>query len=370
VASPWDEVRRDFPALTRHVYLNAAAGSPTPRPVREAVDRFYRELEESGDLPWERWLEEREVIRARVAAFVGAAADEIAFVANTTAGVNLIADLIAGDGAVLADEREFPTLTLPWVHRGVPVHFVAPGPDRVLPAEAYAASAGPECATLVVSHVQYTDGCRQDLQALGALKGRRHLVVSGSQSVGALRVDLRGWGVDAMACAGHKWLGAGYGAGFVFIRRALLAARPPQAMGWLSVENPYAFRNREYRLLDANRRTEGGCPPFGNIFALGAAVAYLAALGATAIESRVLELNRYLTDGLERAGFRVLSPGGPHRSGQTLVAMPDPPRAAAFLASRGVLVTEKPEGLRISTHFYNMEEEIDRGLAALKAFPI
>jgi selenocysteine lyase/cysteine desulfurase len=361
-------VRRDFPAVSRHVYLNAAAASPTPRPVREAVERFYRELEEGGDLGWDRWLEEREIIRARVAAFVGAAASEIAFVPNTTAGINLIADLLADDGAVLADEREFPTVTLPWIHRGVPVHFLPAPADGVLPTEAYAEEAAPAAATLAVSHVQYSNGCRQDLAAIGALKGRRHLVVSGSQSVGALPFDAGRWGIDAMACAGHKWLCAGYGAGFVFIRRGLIEARRPRTMGWFSVENPYAFDNRAYRLLEGNRRVEAGCPAFGTIFALGAAVAYLAALGATAIEGRVLELNRFLTERLDRAGFRVLSPGGPYRSGQTLVAVPQPPRAVAYLASRGVLVTEKPQGLRFSTHFYNTEEDVERAVSALSDY--
>jgi selenocysteine lyase/cysteine desulfurase len=168
VVTVWDEVRGDFPALSRHVYLNAAAGSPTPRPVRAAVDHFYRELEEGGDLRWDAWLEERERVRSRVAAFVGAEPDEIAFVANTTEGVNLIADLLAAEGPVLAEEREFPTLTLPWIHRGVPVHFLPAQADGVVPAEAFAASRTPAAATIAVSHVQYTNGCRQDLAALGA----------------------------------------------------------------------------------------------------------------------------------------------------------------------------------------------------------
>jgi selenocysteine lyase/cysteine desulfurase len=180
-------------------------------------------------------------------------------------------------------------------------------------------------------------------------------------------VDVRRSRIDAFATGGHKWLCGGYGAGFVNLSRALLR-RPPREMGWLSVEEPYTFDNRGYRLLSAARRTELGCPPFGAIFALGAAVAYLSALGTAAIEARVLALNEYLTSSLERAGLRVLSPGGRHRSGQTLVAVDDPPRAARFLQDRGVLVTEKPQGLRISTHFYNTEEDVDRCLAALRQY--
>ncbi|HEY7516518.1 MAG TPA: aminotransferase, partial [Vicinamibacteria bacterium] len=63
MATPWDDVRRDFPGLEGKAYLNAAAASPTPRPVREAVDRFQREMEDGGDRDWDEWLERREGVR-------------------------------------------------------------------------------------------------------------------------------------------------------------------------------------------------------------------------------------------------------------------------------------------------------------------
>ena len=66
----WDEIRRDFPALTKHVYLDSAATGPLLRPVRETVEAFYREIEAEGDDPWSRWLERREVARAAVARLV------------------------------------------------------------------------------------------------------------------------------------------------------------------------------------------------------------------------------------------------------------------------------------------------------------
>ena len=364
--SLWSEVRKDFPAVERHVYLNAAAASPTPRPVREAVARFYRELEEDGDLRWDEWLARRDEIRAKVARFIQAEPDEIVFVPNTSAGVNLIVDLLEEDGDVLSDELEFPTVTLPWIHRGRAVHFV-PARDGVVAPDAFAEGAAPAAATIAVSHVQFSNGCRLDLDAIAARKGNRHLVVCGSQALGAFPLDVKKSGVDALATSGHKWLCAGYGAGFAYLSRALLR-RPPREMGWLSVENPYLFDNRRYALLPSARRSELGCPPFAAIFALGTAIEYLEGIGAAAIEARVLELNTRLTDGLARAGRRVLSPGGAHRSGQTLVEAADPPRAAAFLRDRGVLVTEKPQGVRVATHFYNDERDVDRCVAALAAY--
>ena len=161
---------------------------------------------------------------------------------------------------------------------------------------------------------------------------------------------------------------AGFGAGFCFIRKELLDRRPPRAIGWLSGEDPFAFDNRQSRVLSSNARTELGCPSFGPIHALGAAVDYLSDIGMEAIAERVLALNTHLTSRLGGQAFEILSPGGDHRSGETLVRVPEPQRASAFLLERNIHVTEKPEGLRISTHFYNSEAEIDSCVDALVAY--
>jgi cysteine desulfurase/selenocysteine lyase len=367
MAIAWDEVREDFPALRRRVYLNSAATGLMPPTVRPAVDRFYRELEEGGDVHWDQWMERREQVRARVAALIGAEAEEIAFAPNTSTGMNLIADLMASDGPVLSDELEFPAVTFPWIHRGVTVHFV-PAVEGMLRLESFMKPYAPRAATIAISHVQFSNGCRQDLDAFGLVKDDRHLVVSASQSAGAFPIDVRRSRVDGLACAGHKWLGAGYGAGFLFIRGGLLLERPPRTVGWMSVERPYDFNNREFTVLPGNRRTEVGCPAFGPIFALGAAVDYVLGLGLEEIEARVLQLSTYLTDALGKVGIPVLSPDGSYRSAETLCEVPDPPRAGAFLRQRGIEVTVKPEGLRISTHYYNSEPDVDICVDALAEY--
>ena len=367
MAPPWEEIRRDFPALKRSVYLNAAAGSPTPRPVREAVTAYCRELEDGGDSQWDEWMSRREDVRAKVARLVGAQADEIAFVPNTSTGINLIVDLLAASGAVLSDELEFPTVTIPWLYRGVAVHFL-PAVEGVVRLESFAADQAPRAATIAISHVQFSNGCRQDLDAFGALKADRSFVVAGSQGVGAFPVDVVRSRIDALATCGNKWLCAGYGAGFLYVSRGLLERHPPRAVGWMSVEDPFAFDNRRYRLLSSSRRVEMGCPPFAGIFALGAAVDYASGIGIDAIAGRILALNTHLTTELERNGFTVLSPGGENRSGQTLCEVPDPPGAVAFLRELGIMVTEKPQGVRISTHFYNDEQDLDACVRGLVEF--
>jgi cysteine desulfurase/selenocysteine lyase len=329
--------------------------------------RYFDEMVSEGDTPYEEWMKRTEEARAKLAGLVNALPAEIGFTTNTSTGMNLIADLLEGDGPVLSDELEFPAVTLPWIHRGVLVRFVA-AVEGVLRLESFAEGEAPRTATIAISHVQFSNGCRQDLDAFGRIKGHRHLVVCGSQSVGAFPVDVRRSGIDALVTAGHKWLGAGFGAGFCYVSQALIDARPPRAIGWMSGDDPFAFDNRRLRLLPTNARTEMGCPPFGAIFALGAAVDYLSGIGVDQVAERVLALNMYLTSRLGRESFEVLSPGGEHRSGETLVRLPEPARAHAFLLERGVHVTEKPEGVRVSTHFYNSEKDVDACVEALVAY--
>lgn len=363
----WTDARREFPATARYVYLNAAAASPIPRGVRAAVQTMMSQLEQDGDRHWEAWLTRRDEIRGQLARFIGASSpDEIAFVPNTSTGMNVIVDLLQDDGPVLTDTLEFPTVTLPWIHRGVTTLFVPPR-SGVLAAADFAEGTAPAASTLLLSHVQFSNGCRQDLSVFGALKGSRRFVVCASQSAGAFPIDVQGQRIDALVSAGHKWMCAGYGAGFLYVRNGLLA-RPPRTIGWLSVQDPFAFDNQQYALLPTAERYELGCPSFAPILALGAALEFLMGLGIDAIASRVLTLNLHLTDRLKEAGVEVLSPGGQHRSGETLCRVPDPARAAVYLEANGVLVTQKPEGVRIATHFFNNEEDIDRCVAALSAY--
>jgi selenocysteine lyase/cysteine desulfurase len=161
---------------------------------------------------------------------------------------------------------------------------------------------------------------------------------------------------------------SGYGSGFVYLSRELQEKVRPRAIGWLSVDDPYAMLNAEIHLRhDAAARVELGCPHFAGMFALGASVTLMLEIGIKEIERRALELNQYLTNRLNESGWRVLSPlmNEKFRSAETLVEAANPPEVVAALAVRGVAVTEKPRGIRVATDFFNNEDDVDRLIAAL-----
>jgi selenocysteine lyase/cysteine desulfurase len=192
--------------------------------------------------------------------------------------------------------------------------------------------------------------------------------VNASQAAGTFAIDVKRMKIDALCATGHKWMLSGYGSGFVYISKELQAASRPRSIGWLSVQDPYGDRNNEVHLRhDVSARAELGCPHFAGIFALGASIEMMQSIGMANIEARALELNRKLTQRLNEIGWKIFSPLGEEkfRSAETLVAAENPEQVVNHLASQNILVTQKPQGFRVSTDFFNNDDDIERLVESL-----
>jgi len=363
----WAELRKHFPVTDHLAYLNSAAAGPVSVASQAAAAGYYQKMMSDGDVYWNRWLAEREAVRARIAEFINAEPDEIAFTTNTSSGMNVIVDALEERGEVISSELEFPVTTLPWMHRRIPVHLL-PAVDGEMRLEDIRSAMTHQTGVIALSHVQFSNGFRMDLEELGKIKGDHRLVINASQSAGVCEIDVKRMGIDALCATGHKWLLAGYGSGFVYLSRDLLQQSHAHMLGWLSVDDPFAMRNSElHPRHDAAARLELGCPHFAGIFSLGESVRLINELGIRNIQERALVLNRLLTQLLAENGWKVLSPlqTETSRSAETLIEVEEPAAVVRSLFRRGVVVTEKPEGIRAATHFFNSENDIQKLVAAL-----
>src|SRR4030095_9640198 len=287
-----------------------------------------------GDVHWDAWLARREEVRVQVAAFINAEPEEIGFTTNTSSGMNLIVDALEKHGEVISCDLEFPVTTITWMHRRIPVHLVKSVEGVVRPEDVRAAM-NTRTGIISISHVQFSNGFRSDLEKLASIKGAHALVVNASQAAGAFEIDVKRMKIDALCATGHKWMLSGYGSGFVYISRELLARTRPHAIGWLSVQDPYGDSNDEVHLRhDVSARSELGCPHFSGIFALGASIQMMQSIDIKNIETRALALNRLLTDRLKDTGWKLLSTllADSMRSGETLVQAENPDEVVAALA--------------------------------------
>jgi selenocysteine lyase/cysteine desulfurase len=363
----WDDIRKQFPVTDNYTYLNAAAAGPLARSTRNAATEYYDLMTADGDVHWDEWLEQRERVRKKVAAFINAEPEEIGLTTNTSSGMNVMVDALETRGEVISCDLEFPVSTLPWMNRQIPVHLVK-AVNGVIRLNDLRSVMNAQAGIISLSHVQFSNGFRLDLEEIGNAKGDYSFVVNASQSAGVFEIDVKRMKIDALCATGHKWMLSGYGSGFVYLSRELLERSKPRSIGWLSVNNPYAMRNDEIHLRnDTAARVELGCPHFAGMFALGASIDLMTKVGVKEIEQRSLSLNQLLTERLIAAGWNVLSPleNETMRSAETLVSVEHAGALVNKLAEQRIIVTEKPQGIRIATDFFNNEDDIDRLVSEL-----
>jgi cysteine desulfurase / selenocysteine lyase len=337
-----------------------------PRPVYEAVLRYYDELRTYADCSWWRWLTRREEARARVAKLLNASPKEIAFTSSTSSGMNFVAELLAGRGQVLTNSLEFPSTTLPWIQRRAKLKFLKPHAG-VVSIKDISAALTPQTKLILMSFVQFRNGFRQDLKALGNIKGHRFLVVNATQGFGVFPINVRNSKIDFLVANTYKWFMAGYGGGILFLKRQWLRRFEPQSVGWRSVAAPDDFDNRQVRIKKDASRYELGCPSFPQIFAIGAACQFLTSIGLNQIQSRILHLTHILISELKKNDFEVLSPEEPQfRSGIVVFKVKNPKKVTKQLLTKRIYVSPRGGGIRAAPHIYNTEQEIMKLIHALK----
>lgn len=363
-----------IPLTGRFAYLNHAAAGPVSVPVIEAVhgflvDRSMRASEAAAD---SKALAER--TRAKVAAFIGASPDEIAFMKATPDGLNAVANGIswrAGDNVVLPD-IEFPANVYPWMNLrdfGVELKFVDSNNGCVDP-EALLNTIDARTRLVALSWVNFHGGFRHDLERIGAECRRRgvFVAVDGIQGLGVLRCDVRRLQIDFFCAASQKWMLAPHGIAPFYVRRELLDELRVAFVGLSGMDQGKSYLDYTMTLRANASRFEPGYINQVGIAGLEAAIDLFNAVGTSEVEGHALALSRRLLDGLLARGCLIYGPTDDrHRS--ALVSFRHPAVSAGELVAKarqvGVIVSEREDYVRVSPHFYNTTGEIDQLLDCL-----
>jgi cysteine desulfurase / selenocysteine lyase len=371
---------REFPWAVRgdQTFLNHASTGPLPQ---RAVDA----LQEATALRAEPWRFTQELqfgtlakARAGCARLINGDAHDIALMVNTSYGLNLAARALPFDtgDVVITSDREYPSNIYPWMEleaaRGITLKRIPC--DGVLPDEEAIMTAldGPRVRAVVLSWVSFATGYRIDVARIGRACRERGIwfILDAIQGVGATRLDVRAVDVDVVACGAQKWLLSPWGTGFVWLRPDLVRSLRPVDVSWMATRNSDDFTrltDYDFTYRDDARRFEMITLPYQDFIGLNASLDLFLEVGLDEVYAQIDRLTTRIVRWASGApGVRLVTPRGrEQRAGIVAVAPPNPVAASGRLTSAGVTHSLREAAIRLSPHFYNTEDEIDRALALL-----
>ncbi len=366
----------EFPMSSTWAYLNHATVGPLPQRTVHALDAFNRlftipHIWEAGDRGGPLCA-----LRASTANLAGGSAERVAIVASAAHGISICAagiDWRTGDEVVIP-HSEYPSLAIPFLaqaERGVTVRWAAKNADGRTDLSAIESAITPRTRAVAISQVEFADGFRNDLPALGSLCRDRGLllIVDATQSFGVVPINVDGWGIHAAVAHGYKWLHSGFGIGVaIFSEEGMEQFRPTHGGSASVCENPYVPEPRATWHPSAQRFEPGG-QPFGLITGMQASLSLIEEVGPERILPHALELIDRLVDGVTAKGYVVTSSLVPsHRSSIVAITGGSPDadlRAHVALSEAGVVTVIRSRGIRVAPSFYNDASDIERMIEAL-----
>jgi selenocysteine lyase/cysteine desulfurase len=373
----WAELRRQWPLAADRINLNCGALGCTPLPVlRAMIDHLlYAESFREPDLPWFGYDENARIRSTRdaLASFLHCNRDELALTRNCTEGNNIVCsglDLNAGDEVLLTDQ-EHPGGRNPWEQKaarfGVRLNFLKlPRPPKSVEeiVKLFETALTRRTRIMVFSHITWETGLVLPVKEICTL-ARKHGIlthIDGAHGIGQVPLDLHDLGCDFYATNGHKWLMAPKGTGALFIREEHLERLWTHTV----TENWRTYKLKAYRFSYL------GTSNLSVIVGVKAALDFVHAIGPERVYARIHEMGRRVRDRLRRdPRVRLLNASADrlHAGLVTFAAIRgDLKRVKAECDKRHIRIRywEKEERIRISTHIFTQQTELNAFFDALE----
>ena len=310
------------------------------------------------------------------AELIGAEARDVAFITNTSEGLSAIASGFPWKASdkVITVQPDFPSNIYPWMNLerlGVKLITVKRRNGRFSVDEVRKAIE-PGVKILAVSSVDFSTGHYCDLKGLGDFCRQQGIVfcVDAIQSLGLIPMDVKALGIDVLAAGGQKWLLGPMGCGGLYVSERIRNLVHPQVVGWKSVVDEEDFFKIQFELKKDAARFEPGTLNVFGIYALGAAIELLMEVGIDNIYRRVIDINDQFVDGLTQRGLKITTPLERSERSGIVCFKPeaDPKEVFTHFLSHGVMVSERNGKIRVSPHFYNNSEDVERFFEVLDSF--
>lgn len=371
-----ENIRSLFPALTKYTYLNSAAVSPIPTTSIDAINTQLNDVSLHGSTNYPEWIATKNRARTLAAEMLNVLPEQIAFMRNTSDGFAAVANgLKWNDGDnIVSFEKEFPANFYPW--RMVRDRFgvelrMCPERDGRIDLDELIGMIDGNTKVVALSAVQYGSGFRADLERVGraARNADALFAVDIIQGLGAFGFDLPAQYVDIASGASHKWLCAPEGCGIFYVSDLARERVEPTFVGWISVETPWDFADRDQGFKPNALAWESGTGTSSLFYGLEQSLKLLQDTGLEKIDKHLLGLTDQFCDSLSSKDYEIVSSRRPGESSAIVcikhTAGMNCNEIAEHLMAENIVVSPRNEILRIAPHFYNTSEDIERLIEVL-----
>jgi selenocysteine lyase/cysteine desulfurase len=368
------QFREHFPVLRDKVHFASCSQGALSVELSAALRRFEQEMVDHPN-PWRGWSLEVERARHAFAVLVGAEPADVAVVSCASEGAFQAASGYAwrSSDTIVTSAIEFPSIAQVWLAqqaRGANVRHVRPGGDQWLVGiDDFAAAIDDRVRLVSVPLVAYQHGQRLPVRAVTDLAHEHgaRVFVDAYQGLGVEPVDVRELDCDYLVSGALKY-GLGLpGIAFLYVRPGLYSDLAPQLTGWFARKDPFAFDPYHLDFADDARRFQTGSPPVPAAYAAVAGFGLITRLDSGAVAAHVANLAELLHEQLVAAGFTVASAADRERRGpQVAIAVPDPEGVAARLEQRSISSSPRGRLLRLSLHYYNLDDDVVRVVEELR----
>ncbi len=356
-------------------YLNGAYMSPLLKSVEDAGVNGMRRKRNPSSIKPEDFFSEAAAICIELGRLVNGPSSQIALIPSASYGLKTAVNnlpIYNGKYALTVTD-EFPsgyyTISNWCKKNNKALKIISPPDTREQRAmkwnEKILASIDQDTAVVILSSVHWTDGTLFDLQKIGErCKAMNALfIVDGTQSVGALPIDVSAYCIDALVCAGYKWLLGPYSTGFAYYSNFFNNGVPLED-SWMVKINAQNFSSLvsysdEYA-PGAARYHMGEFSNFALLPMLHAAVAQILDLQVPLIQAYSENLVKPLVEALQERNWWVEDKAyrAAHLFGFILPPSVQPRFLLEKLQERKIFVSLRGEAIRVSAHVYNTEKDI------------
>ena len=363
--------REEFPILSRTVYLiNNSLGAMPRRTARDLAE-YADTWATRGVRAWEeRWWEMPIAVGNKVARVIGAPPGSVSMHENVTSAQLVALSTLRPSPSrnrIVCTAMDFPSVVHLYRAQqrvGFELRVVPAEPDLTVRTDRLLDAIDERTAVVAVSHVLFRTSFILDAAAVAARarEAGAAMILDLYQSAGIVPVDVAALGVDFAIGGCLKWLCGGPGNAFMYTRPDVLRRADPAFTGWLARTHPFAFEIEDADVRGDAMRMMNGTPAIPAYYAALAGLDIIAEVSVDRIRARSRQLTARLLALVDQYGFRSVASRDPERlAGTVAVDVPDALLVARTLKARGFMVDYRPPvGVRISPHFYNSEEEIDR----------